>query len=221
MRPHDGDYIEANELVIIGAGDWTINMIELFNLRHKMHHIFDWNRTKGETKFGFLVEPYLIAKKRLKMISSIGDPRRKRTLIYLALQAATYCSYPRKFINLIHPTCVILPSSEFGDGIYMQPHSIVYGETEISDHVSMCGQVNVGHHTKIGPFSTLCPHVVLAGNVTVAPGVFFGIHSKVKQGVTIGEGAFIGQGSNVLCDIPANEKWVGNPARKIGDMESW
>lgn len=42
-----------------------------------------------------------------------------------------------------------------------------------------------------------------------------GANATILCGVTIGEGALIGAGSVVTKDVPANEVWVGNPAKFI------
>ena len=42
-----------------------------------------------------------------------------------------------------------------------------------------------------------------------------GVSSCVKQGTNIGDNALIGAGSVVVKQVPKNETWVGNPAKKI------
>lgn len=50
---------------------------------------------------------------------------------------------------------------------------------------------------------------------TVKKGASIGAASTILGGVTIGEHAMIGAGSVVTKDIPANELWVGNPAKFV------
>jgi acetyltransferase-like isoleucine patch superfamily enzyme len=45
-----------------------------------------------------------------------------------------------------------------------------------------------------------------------------GAGSVIIGGITIGENAMIGVGSVVTKDIPPNELWFGNPARKKGNI---
>lgn len=47
-------------------------------------------------------------------------------------------------------------------------------------------------------------------------GASIGANSTILGGVTIGENAMIGAGSVVTKDVPAQELWYGNPARKRG-----
>ena len=46
-------------------------------------------------------------------------------------------------------------------------------------------------------------------------GVSIGAGAVILGGVTIGENALIGAGSVVTKNIPANELWLGNPAKFI------
>ena len=55
---------------------------------------------------------------------------------------------------------------------------------------------------------------ILGDNVTVFA------NSSVIGGIHIGDNAIIGAGSVVLCDVPANEVWAGNPAHFIRKIES-
>ena len=51
--------------------------------------------------------------------------------------------------------------------------------------------------------------------IYIKNGAFIGGHSIILKGVTIGENSIVGAGSVVTKDIPDNEIWGGNPAKKI------
>ena len=51
--------------------------------------------------------------------------------------------------------------------------------------------------------------------VVIHDNVFIGAHSTILKGVTIGENSIVGACSLVTNDIPANDIWGGNPARRI------
>lgn len=57
------------------------------------------------------------------------------------------------------------------------------------------------------------------GNVIIKKNAFIGMDSLVVKPVTIGENAIVGAGSVVTHDIPNNEIWAGNPARRIGSLQ--
>lgn len=53
------------------------------------------------------------------------------------------------------------------------------------------------------------------GKVVIKKNAFIGMGSLIIKPVTIGENAIIGAGSVVTHDIPSNEIWAGNPAKRI------
>jgi acetyltransferase-like isoleucine patch superfamily enzyme len=54
---------------------------------------------------------------------------------------------------------------------------------------------------------------------TIKRGAVLGTACVVKPGVVIGENSVIGQLSNVIRNVPDNEVWVGNPAKRIKPVE--
>ncbi len=51
--------------------------------------------------------------------------------------------------------------------------------------------------------------------VVIGNDVFIGTNAMILKGVTIGDRAIIGASSVVSRDVPADEIWAGNPARKV------
>jgi sugar O-acyltransferase (sialic acid O-acetyltransferase NeuD family) len=206
-------------LVIVGAGSWVKNLVELFDLTKHIYCFFDEPKKENETKFGRPIKKYMMLPARqMHFISSVGDPRHKRNLINDLLHVYPSLT-PR---NFIHRSCVILPSAHIGEGVYMQPQNIVYARAQIGNHVSMCGACNVGHDSIIGDYCTLSPRTLVCGNVTVGDGVFFGVGACVLPGVKIGEGAIIGAGSVVNKDIYPNSVWAGVPVKHMKrELEPW
>ncbi len=56
--------------------------------------------------------------------------------------------------------------------------------------------------------------------VRIEDEVFIGAHATLLKGVTVGRGAVVGAGSVVAKNVPAGEIWAGNPARRIGHINS-
>lgn len=57
--------------------------------------------------------------------------------------------------------------------------------------------------------------------VKIGSNVFIGMNTIILRGVIVGDNVIIGAGSVVTKDIPANEVWAGNPAKKIMTLEEY
>jgi len=89
------------------------------------------------------------------------------------------------------------------------------GDTVIGNDCLLMAHVHVGHDVVIGRRVQIAPHASIGGCVIIGDDVKIGMGATIKPGVTVGDGARIGMGAVILRDIPANEVWVGNPARKV------
>lgn len=59
----------------------------------------------------------------------------------------------------------------------------------------------------------------LTSPIWIGHNAFIGAHSTILKGVNIGENSVIGACSVVTKNVPANEVWAGNPARKLRSLE--
>lgn len=56
--------------------------------------------------------------------------------------------------------------------------------------------------------------------IVIEDDVFIGTHCIINKGVTIGARSILAAGSVLVCDIPADEVWGGNPARLIKKLNT-
>ena len=123
----------------------------------------------------------------------------------------------------IHHTCnIILPQRmEIGHNSYISSYTTMYATfgIKIGDNClisSNCGISSVNHainssnRMKTQHLDHLESKPVVIGN-----NVWIGMNACILPGVTIGNNSIIGSGSVVTKDVPANEIWVGNPARFV------
>lgn len=86
----------------------------------------------------------------------------------------------------------------------------------IADDVKIFTHRHVFDNTPISPKGGIIENVPLAIGDSV--GIGYGV-IILPQVESIGSHVGIGAGSVVTKDIPENEIWAGNPARKIGQRE--
>lgn len=107
-----------------------------------------------------------------------------------------------------------------GDNNEIREYAVVYAgtvqHTIVEDGVLLQHGTHVSHDCFVGSGATLSPYATIAGHVTVGAGAVLGMGSMVHQHRSIGAGVMVGMGSVVTKDIPAGEKWYGNPARCHG-----
>lgn len=126
--------------------------------------------------------------------------------------------------------CIIMPGAVIGRECNICHGTIIENKVSVGDRVTVKG----GSH--------LCDGTRLEDDVFIGAGVHFtndrkprsghhdipelttvvrhgatiGANSVILPGLTIGENAVVGAGSVVTHDVPANEIWCGNPARRNG-----
>lgn len=128
--------------------------------------------------------------------------------------------------------CVVLPDSIIGADCNIGSHVFIENDVIIGDRVTVKCGVQVWDGIRIEDDVFIGPNVTFTNDrfprsrqrlaeypiTTIRKGASLGANSTILPGVTVGEGAMIGAGSVVTRDIPANEVWIGNPA-KFARME--
>ena len=122
--------------------------------------------------------------------------------------------------------------------VVILPDAVIGENCNICSHCYIENDVRIGNNVTIKTGVYLWDGIMIEDNVQVGPNVTFtndkyprakqsfelqrvlikknasiGAGAVVLGGVTIGENAMIGAGSVVTKNIPANELWVGNPAK--------
>lgn len=103
------------------------------------------------------------------------------------------------------------------------PHAVIHRaliDMTIIDRFATIGALcNVGHNCHIGSFSILAASVSVAGSVHIGEHCFVGVGASIRNGIRICDGVLIGAGAAVVKDITEPGKYVGNPARRIGEWD--
>lgn len=144
-----------------------------------------------------------------KFVLGIGDNSIRR-IVADRIEGAE-----KEIVTVVHPTAVINDFAHIGIGSFLSSNCVVNTLATVGRNCIINTGAIIEHECKLGDSVHVAPGAVLAGNVSVGAGSFIGANSVVKQGITIGENVIVGAGSVVIRDIEDNEKWVGNPVRKI------
>jgi acetyltransferase-like isoleucine patch superfamily enzyme len=173
----------------------------------------------------------------------IGEPPRNRQpgeLLTLIGAGATFRShtviYAGNHIGRHFQTghgALVREENEIGEDVSIGSHSVIEHHVKIGNGVRIHSQVFVPEFSELEDGCWLGPNVVVTNalhplcpkvkeclkGATVRRGAKVGAGVVLLPGVTIGEMALIGAGAVVVGDVPARAVMVGNPARRIKDID--
>lgn len=123
--------------------------------------------------------------------------------------------------------CVILKNAQIGSNCNVNCNVLIENEVVIGDYVTIKPGVQIWDgitledHVFIGPNVTFTnDHFPKSKNINfelrktvVKSGASIGANATILGGITVGANSLVGAGSVVTKNIPANEVWVGNPAK--------
>lgn len=120
-----------------------------------------------------------------------------------------------RFATLVHPQVMVPEDCVVGAGSIVMAGVVMTAGVVVGDHVVVMPHVTLTHGNVIHDFVTLCAGVTLGGDVEVDSGAYLGMSASVRERVRVGRDATLGMGSVLLSDLPAEQRWVGAPARAM------
>lgn len=118
-----------------------------------------------------------------------------------------------KFATAIHPSAVISPSAEIGEGSVVMAGAVINAEAKIGRHCIINTNASIDHECVIGDYCHIAPGCTISGDVHVGEGTWIGVGTTIIQGIRVGKNCYIGAGSVIVKDIPDNCKAYGVPCR--------
>jgi UDP-3-O-[3-hydroxymyristoyl] glucosamine N-acyltransferase len=88
-------------------------------------------------------------------------------------------------------------------------------DTTIEDYTKINNLCHIAHNNKIGSNVVITAQVNISGSNTIENNVWIAPNSSICGWLKIGHDAIIGMGAVVTKNVPSDETWVGNPARKL------
>jgi UDP-perosamine 4-acetyltransferase len=118
-------------------------------------------------------------------------------------------------MNALHPSAVISPSAEIGDGVAVMANAVINAKARVADFVIVNTGAIVEHDCSVGIATHVAPRSVMGGNVVLDDGVLFGIGAVARPLSRIGARAVVGAGAVVIGVIEADAIVAGSPARLL------
>jgi sugar O-acyltransferase (sialic acid O-acetyltransferase NeuD family) len=114
---------------------------------------------------------------------------------------------------VIHPSAIVHPSVEIGEGTVIFAGVILQPRTRIGSHVIVNTAASVDHDGLLEDFVHVAPGARLSGQVTIREGALMGVGSAAIPGTTVGAWAVVGAGGAVVADVAPGVTALGVPAR--------
>ena len=120
-----------------------------------------------------------------------------------------------RFATIIHPAAKVSRSSTIEPGSIVLANSTITANSRLGRFSIVMPSVVITHDDHVGESCTFASGSTVAGYVKIGDSVYVGTGANILERVEIGTGAIIGAGSLINRNVPENETWAGNPAKKI------
>lgn len=124
-----------------------------------------------------------------------------------------------KFETIIAYGGFIGKYTNIGAGCVFYGGVMVSVNCTIGDGVIINQGCNIGHDAVIGDYTTIMPGTGISGAVKIGSEVSIGGHAFIVPERKIGDGATIAAGSIVFTNVRAGTTVLGNPARRMKELE--
>ena len=135
--------------------------------------------------------------------------------------------------TLIWQYAVILKGATIGSNCNINCHTFIENDVTIGNNVTVKSGIYLWNGISVGNDVFLGPNVTFTNDkyprskqypesfqrITIEDGASVGAGTIILGGVTIGKKAMVGAGSVVTKDIPAEELWMGNPAKFVKKLK--
>ena len=109
-----------------------------------------------------------------------------------------------------------------GDNVYIGANTTVdrgtLDDTIIGHGSKIDNLVHIAHNVVIGKNVLVIANSMVAGSVRIGDNAWIAPSASILNQLKVEEGAIVGLGGVVLKNIPANQTWVGNPARPLKEF---
>ena len=144
------------------------------------------------------------------VLLGIGDRASSISLLVNRFRAIN-CVFPK----ILHSSCNVDTTSAIAEGTVVLPLSSIKASSVIGQFCIINNNSTIGHDSELEDFVHLSLGAVICGNCKIGQHTLIGANATILPGLTVGKNCTVGAGSVLTKNVPDNETWAGNPARKI------
>lgn len=148
-----------------------------------------------------------------EMVVALNDSEARRLVVN------NLRMYGVRYGSAIHPSAIVSPSAEIGEGAIIMPGAIINAHARIGAHCVISTGAIVGYECELGDFVTMSPRSILCGGVSVGRGTHICAGATVTPDVNVGRWSVVGAGTVCLHDIPDGVVVAGDDAAVIKYQE--
>ena len=124
-----------------------------------------------------------------------------------------------KLLTYISKLAFIGANTQIGEGCLICEFVSIGIHTELGKAIVILPNSRIGHYNNIGDFCYFSNSVCTGGRVTFRRNSFIGLHATIRNSITIEEFNVIGTASNVVKSTDPYGIYVGNPAKRLKDVD--
>ena len=213
------------KIVLIGAGGFgreVASIIEVLNSIRKQYELLGFLDDGPQYHEGMIINNYpwlgkrdwiLEHKDEVVCTCTVGNPHVKAKIQRELTEQGV------KFETIIAFGGYIGPFTEIGEGCVFYGGVTISTNCKVGDGVLMNQMVNIGHDTVIGDYTTIMPTTGISGECTIGREVNIGGHAFIIPKRKVGDNATIAAGSIVFSNVKAGTTVLGNPAKRMRELE--
>lgn len=127
-------------------------------------------------------------------------------------------------IRYVHDTVVCYNkdiASVVGRGSFVSPFSTILFDSQIGNHCIIETYCLISHYSQLGNNVQLHSGTMIAGRTKIGNDSIFNFRSSVLNGLTLCPGIEVGAASTVTKNLDRSGRYVGTPARYIGELKEF
>jgi len=110
-----------------------------------------------------------------------------------------------RFTGLIHPTAIISPSCQIGEGTVISHNASVGAKAVLGKFNMLNSRCTIGHDTQMGDYNFISPQAAISGNTKIGNGNLLGTNCCTIPSMTIGNNNKVAAGMVIYKPVGDNE----------------